>query len=289
MRHRLLSSVIGEQGQHTCARAVTQNHSFAVTQSGAVFRWGLAFQLVWQVDLRPVIVEGFGGVRVRRVSAGELKAFAIGEDGEVFWWGHSHRGFLGHGDEQTQYSPKRVEALRGVRVNIVSVGDAHRLALTGDGLVYAWGEDEEGTTLGDPSVVSQLLPKPVEALRGVRVGSVAAGHYRSYAVADPGELWAWGAEDYTWGDDACPLGHGEEMDCPVPKPIASLQGVEVDAVTAGGSYTMAHADNGSVYAWGDSPTAESGALGLGSSVNDAGKSVFAPQRVPGLRVACGLR
>jgi hypothetical protein len=39
-------------------------------------------------------------------------------------------------------------------------------------------------------VERELLPKPVEALRGVRVSSVAAAEWRSYAAADTGELWA---------------------------------------------------------------------------------------------------
>jgi hypothetical protein len=40
--------------------------------------------------------------------------------------------------------------------------------------VYAWGENEERAFLGNPHVARELLPKPVEALRGVRVGSIAA-------------------------------------------------------------------------------------------------------------------
>jgi alpha-tubulin suppressor-like RCC1 family protein len=128
-----------------------------------------------------------------------------------------------------------------------------------------------------------MLPKPIEALRGVRMGSVAACD-QSYALADTGELWAWGVADHT----LAPLGHGAQMDCPLPKPIASLRGIKVDAVMAYMDHTLALADDGSVYAWGGEWAAESGALGLGPSVSDARVRVPIPQRVPGLRVACGL-
>jgi hypothetical protein len=49
------------------------------------------------------------------------------------------------------------------------------LALTRDGLVYVWGENEERALLGHVHVSRDLLLKPVEALRGVRAAEVAAG------------------------------------------------------------------------------------------------------------------
>jgi alpha-tubulin suppressor-like RCC1 family protein len=169
-------------------------------------------------------------------------------------------------------------------VSSVSAALWHVMALTEDGLVYAWGENSGGALLGNPHVEGELLPKPVEALRGVRVGSIAVGGRRSYAVADTGELWAWGLDSPAFA----PLGHGEQTHCPLPKPIESLQGIKVDAVMARGNHTLALADDGSVYVWGDKDTTTSGTLGLGPSVADAGREVGTPQRIPALRVVCGL-
>jgi alpha-tubulin suppressor-like RCC1 family protein len=129
-----------------------------------------------------------------------------------------------------------------------------------------------------------LLPKPVEALRGVRVGSIAAAAFRSYAVADTGELWAWGVDFPGFSD----LGHGELTSCLLPKPIKSLRGIKLDAVAVGSFHTLALADDGSVYAWGGEDAANVGALGLGPAVSDADVPVPTPQRIPALRVACGL-
>jgi alpha-tubulin suppressor-like RCC1 family protein len=173
-----------------------------------------------------------------------------------------------------------------VLVNSVAVGWGHALALTEDGLVYAWGGNTHGAVLGNPHVEREPLLKPVEALRGVLVRSIAAGCGRSYAVADTGAVWAWGtvSNDY----DSPPLGHGERGHCPLPKPIASLRGVKVDAVAAGRYHVLALADSGRVYAWGNRYGAETGALGLGSLVRNAGRAVSTPQRILALRVACGL-
>jgi alpha-tubulin suppressor-like RCC1 family protein len=76
-------------------------------------------------------------VRVRRVCAGRHVAFAIGEAGELSSWGLGRIGVLGHGDEQDQPSPKRVEALRGIEVSSFSRAHWHALTLAEDGLVYA--------------------------------------------------------------------------------------------------------------------------------------------------------
>jgi hypothetical protein len=172
--------------------AADHGHSLAVTQSGAVFNWGRALVQEQEVEeeedgtLRPIIVEGFGeGECVRRVYAGFAAFFGIGEAGELFSWGPRSR-CLGHGDTQSQPFPKRVEALQGVRVDSVSIGLMHALALAEDGLVYSWGYNQGQTLLGNPVVEMELLPKPVEVLRGVRVASVAAADYRNYAVADTG-------------------------------------------------------------------------------------------------------
>jgi alpha-tubulin suppressor-like RCC1 family protein len=256
--------------------ALGWSHSLAATHSGDVFLWG---QLINHYDakkeLRPTIVEGFGGVRVRRVFAGGSVNFALGKDGELFSWGKGRAECLGHGDTEDQPLPKRVEALRDVRVSTVSVGTWHALALAEDGVVFAWGMNLDGTTLGNPHVERELLPKPVEALRGVRVGSVLAASRSSYAVADTGQLWAWGDDT----NQAPQLGHGERMKFPLPMPVESLRGVKLDAVAAGFYHRLARADDGSVYTWGSAHASKMGMLGLGPSMKDATEAVRTPRRV----------
>jgi alpha-tubulin suppressor-like RCC1 family protein len=115
--------------------------------------------------------------------------------------------------------------------------------------------NQQRALLGDPHVERELLPKPVVALRGVRVGSIAAARLCSYAVSDAGEVWAWGIE--TEVAPLMPLGHGEQVNCALPKPIESLRGVKCDAVAAA-CHTLALQDDGSVYAWGNGDAAALG-------------------------------
>ena len=71
-------------------------------------------------------------------------------------------GPLGHGDEQNQLLPKKVETFAGRRVIAVSAG-SHSLALTADGAAFAWGKGETGCLGHGEDLTSQLLPKKVEA------------------------------------------------------------------------------------------------------------------------------
>jgi hypothetical protein len=158
-------------------------YSLAVTQSGAVFSWGQALLheegAQAQDSLRPIIVEGFGGVRVLRLCAAACTACAIGQAGEGFSCGSGARGTLGHGNRHNQPSPKHVEVLRLVRVSDVSVANTHVLALAENGLVYSWGCNLRRAVLGNAHVESELLPTPVEALRRRRrLSQLRIGRHR---------------------------------------------------------------------------------------------------------------
>jgi alpha-tubulin suppressor-like RCC1 family protein len=269
-----------------CGISAGSQHNLAVTHLGAVSFWGRAIPNGEDLeDLDedlvcspwPMTVEGLdGGAHMRRVRAGAGAAFAIGEDRELFSWGEGRHGRLGHGDTQDQPSPKRVEALQGVRVSRVAAGMSHTVALTEDGVVYAWGVNETRAMRGNHYLESKLQPKPVEALQGLRVRCIVAAPDHSYALADTDELWAWGVD----------VG-SEPINCPPPKPIESLRGITVDVVAVGPRHTLAMADHGSAYVWGQAYAAKAGALGLGVEVSNLAVRVPTPQRISELRAACG--
>ena len=124
-----------------------EHHSFALTADGAVWSWGDGedgklghgdeeHQLL---QLLPKKVEAFAGRRVVAVSAGAGHSLALTADGAVWSWGDGDYGKLGHGDQQRQLLPKKIEALAGQRVVAVSTGDGYSLAVASDGGVWSWG------------------------------------------------------------------------------------------------------------------------------------------------------
>ena len=91
-----------------------------------------------QSQLLPKKVEALTGQRVVAVSAGAYHSLAITADGAVWSWGWGASGRLGHGDEQNQWQPKKLEA-------------------------FAWGKGERGCLGHGEELSNQLLPKKVEA------------------------------------------------------------------------------------------------------------------------------
>jgi len=154
-------------GQRVVAVSAGEHHSLTLTADGAVWSWGngLYGRLGHgdqQIQLLPKKVEAFAGRRVVTVSAGVYHSLALTADSAVWSWGWGAYGQLGHGDEQNQLLPKKVEAFADQRVVAVSAGVYHRLALTGDGAVFTWGGGERGCLGHGEDLSDQLLPKKVE-------------------------------------------------------------------------------------------------------------------------------
>ena len=73
------------------------------------------------------------------VSAGFAFTACVTKAGEVFAWGKGEYGKLGHGDENNQKTPKRVEALISVEAKQISCVWYHTAVCTEDGRVYTFG------------------------------------------------------------------------------------------------------------------------------------------------------
>jgi len=133
------------QGVHVCAVAAEWGNALALSSDGLVYSWGYGEGTglgVSHLVLLPTLVETLANERVSMVAVGIRNGCAVTEGGELFTWGvvDSNEGSLGHGDQEPQPTPRRVEALRGCRIVTVTGGDKHMLAAGEDGSVYGFGE-----------------------------------------------------------------------------------------------------------------------------------------------------
>jgi regulator of chromosome condensation len=141
--------------------------------------------------------------------------------GDVIVFGSNFSGQLGLGDSVAySRSPRILMNLRGTSINMVACGGTHSLALTNDGIVYSWGNNDTGclgwkTTqeLDDgalPSQVTGFYPSKYGPNRSspssassptknnnVVITQIASGDTGSLALSSTGDVYMWG----TYNDD----------------------------------------------------------------------------------------
>ncbi|GFY75775.1 RCC1 and BTB domain-containing protein 1 [Trichonephila inaurata madagascariensis] len=184
---------------------------------------------------------------------------AITADGELFSWGHNGYCQLGNGGTNQGLSPGLISSnVLGRKVIEVACGSHHSIALTSDGEVYSWGQNNCGQ-VGLGTTTNQPTPRKVTAGIGSRrCISIACGQTSSMAVLDNGEVYGWG---YNGNGQ---LGIGGNANQANPYRVSNLQGVVIQKIVCGYAHTMALTDEGVLYAWGANSY---GQLGTGNKTN----------------------
>jgi hypothetical protein len=141
--------------------------------------------------------EVFEGSKIVTVSAGDYHTMAVGVNGSLWAWGMGSYGQLGLGDTNKRLVPTLVgaeEMFGGSKVRTVACGDAHTLAVTEAGELWAWGLGVKGR-LGLNDEQRRLVPTRVDPQHFAHapICAVAAGESHSAAVTAGGALY------YTWG------------------------------------------------------------------------------------------
>ena len=149
-------------------------HRSAVTSAGSVYTWARD-RCGTSNNVLPTPLQDFRSKVVISVSADQrLTAPCVTKDGEVFTWGRGSDSKLGHGDESDEDTPKRVEALVGVKAKEVSCGEYHSAVCAEDGRVYTFGWGEYGC-LGHGDKTNMTSPSLVKALEGKHFTQVQCG------------------------------------------------------------------------------------------------------------------
>ncbi|HYA45719.1 MAG TPA: hypothetical protein VED59_08925, partial [Acidimicrobiales bacterium] len=206
--------------------------------------------------------------RVLAIVAGSADAYALEANGTVWAFGDNSLGQLGQDGAEGEPRPRasavplRVPGLDGV-VQIAAGGDTC-YALSKDGSVWAWGDDEFGELGNGTRRLYEARPERVEGL--ATVASVAAGASSGYALLRDGTVWAWGR-----GTDR-ELGDGRMSDESFPVRVGRLSGVT--QLTANGEEAFAVDNHGTLWSWGNNGY---GQLGDGSVT-----ATDVPVRVAGL-------
>ena len=205
----------------------------------------------------PVSVVGLGPVSA--VAAGYGFTCAVTAAGAVKCWGDNGSGQLGDGTTTSSDAPVSVTGLDSGAV-AVAAGVNYACALTGDGAVECWGDNQWGQ-LGDGTFTSRTTPVTVSGIGSTVLAIDAAGTVTCAVTAAHG-LKCWGGENNLLGD-------GTTQFSAVPVQVSGLTS-GVAAVTVGYNVSCAVTTGHALDCWGFGP------------VGDGSQAQLSPVAIPSL-------
>lgn len=229
--------------------STSTTHGCAVAREGSVWCWGRndygqqGRGFVSKADV--LIPPATNGITdAVRVAAGAFHTCVVKKTRELVCFGAP----LARGRAEAQSAPVTVAGLTDV--TMAAGGAGFFCALTGDGAVSCWGDNEHGE-LGDGTTTSRASPARVAKLGGAT--KIAAGVSHACAVLSSGKIACWGRNKYGQ------LGDGTEETIRTEPVFAS--GVEgaVDVSTSS-SHTCAVLKSGRVMCWGEADRGQVGTV-----------------------------
>jgi alpha-tubulin suppressor-like RCC1 family protein len=188
-------------GLETGAASVVagSEHSCAITTGGALKCWGsnrngqLGFDLYYYPDTRVPAFEVVGlGSGVASVALGADHTCAVMVAGRLQCWGSNFRGQLGDGTEIERLVPTDVQGLT-TGTAAVAAGLFHTCALTQQGAVSCWGDNERGQ-LGDGASARRPVGKTVNGLSS-GIAALSAKFDNTCVLTASGDVKCWGPND----------------------------------------------------------------------------------------------
>ncbi|KAK8941809.1 Ultraviolet-B receptor UVR8 [Platanthera guangdongensis] len=233
------------------------HHSAAVTEDGSLFTWGnnSCGQLglgkrAQSIVSTPTKVDSLDGIYIKMIALGSEHSIAVTNEGSVMSWGSGGAGRLGHGHQSSilgfsfsssEYTPRLIKNLEGVKIKKVSAGMLHSACVDERGSVFIFGEKEVGK-LGFSEGKKVSKPHAIEELPSSE--EVACGGYHTCVVTDEGKLYTWGSNE-----NGC-LGLGCTNVIRIPHMVeSSFLKAPVSEVSCGWKHT-ATVSNGSICTWG---------------------------------------
>ena len=245
-RHVYTPEAVSIQGERFVAAGAGLVHTALVTDKGELYTYGFSgngrlghsssYEDESSCSVSPRKVGGLEGKRVVQAVAGWSHTVVLTSDGEVYTCGLGINGQLGHGDDNDEFTLKRVEALvfKGDPIVQVSAGYTHTAALTYSGKMYTFGYGYQGQ-LGHGTFNDELKPVLVQHLEeqhGTRVIQIAAGGHHTAARLQNGKVLTFGNNEYGQ------LGHGTTKNTNIPKVVEMSKGRKVEHISAGGTHTL---------------------------------------------------
>ena len=172
-------------------------HTVCLTTDGLVYvcGYGVGGRLGigdTEITVVPTLVRGeLEGRKVLQVAAGANYTMCMTEDGSVFVFGRNVEGQLGVGDTEDRLVPTILRGeLENKPVLQVAAGYEHTVFVTGNGLVFACGDNDEGQ-MGVGDTENRLVQALVTGqLQGKTAVYVSAGDSHTLCITADDSLFS---------------------------------------------------------------------------------------------------
>jgi hypothetical protein len=182
-----------------------------------------------------------GIIGATAVAVGWDYSCAIVSHGSVECWGVNEVGQLGDGTTVDSDKPVTVVSITGATA--ITAGDLHACAIVSGGAVRCWGHNDVGQ-LGNGTTIDSDTPVAVVGITGAT--SIAATEMESTDSTGQTCAIVSGGVTKCWG---IPVPGGIEMPGGGWTPVV-VNGLRVDAISAGGGNMCAIISGGNVRCWG---------------------------------------
>ena len=129
-------------------------HVLVLTDNNLIYSWGRFYKQENKKDKEkssiygdystPQLIESLSNESIIKISAGNNHSMAITELGELYTWGEGVYGQLGHGVNNNEQYPKKIEYFCNKFKIIDCIGGAtHTIALTEEGYLFGWGQNDK--------------------------------------------------------------------------------------------------------------------------------------------------
>jgi hypothetical protein len=146
--------------------------------------------------------------------------------GDLYTWGESSRGALGHGDEFKSDIdiPKVVRDFLYLDVEKAYCENSGCFILTNNGQVFSFGAGDDGR-LGQGDEIDRNLPALVKAFQARKITSIGMGFSHTLALEDDDTVYSFGGNKYGQ------LGHGDNEKRSKPTKISFFNNKSVKFIS----------------------------------------------------------
>ncbi|XP_078065298.1 putative E3 ubiquitin-protein ligase HERC3 [Mustelus asterias] len=240
-RHKPASQTVdvlqGERIQHVCSRDTV---TVFVSENGNVY----TSVRVRKRKTEPGLFHHLKEQKIDFVDSGTSHILFLSKTGAVYQSEVKSKQSAAKTEEFSIIKPQLLKSLSGRNIIQVACGNYHSLALSKDGLLFAWGQNTYGQLGLGTQEASQSVPQSVTSLTGMPVAQITAGGEHSFALSLSGAVFGWGRNNHGQ------LGLKNTDDRYEPNHVKLLECKKTIHISCGEEHTAVLTKDGFVYTFG---------------------------------------